>query len=88
VTVGPAKKRYGMTKKTKSLIPLSYWTVGRVPDTSQVALKLNDYPAFLMSVEDAGYLSIALHQEAHALGQEEPVPARGRAAVSAGPAKK
>jgi hypothetical protein len=85
----PAKKRYGVTKKAnKSFIQLSYWAVGRVSDTSQVAVKLNDFPAFLMSVEDARHLSIALHQEAHALSQEESPPARGPAATSAGPAKK
>jgi hypothetical protein len=77
-----------MTKKAnESLIPLCYWAVGRVPDTSQVAVRLNDSPAFLMSVEDARHLSIALHQEAHALSQLLPLPAQSRATVSA-PAKK
>jgi hypothetical protein len=78
-----------MTKKSnETLVPLAYWAVGRVPDTSQVAVKLNDHSAFLMSVEDARHLSVALHREAHALGQEKPAPARARAAVSGGPAKK
>jgi hypothetical protein len=63
------KKGLGrMAKVTNgALLQITYWAVGRVPDTSQVAILLNDSP-FLMSVEDARQLATALNGEALALG--------------------
>jgi hypothetical protein len=78
-----------MAKVTNGpLIQVTHWAVGRVPDASQVAMKLNDHSAFLMSVEEARHLSIALHHEADALGQLKPPPVRANAAASGRPTKK
>jgi hypothetical protein len=53
-----------MSKDT--LVPVSYWAVGRLPETSQVAIKLNDLPPIHMSAENAREIAAALKSEAHA----------------------
>lgn len=49
-----------------ALVPVSFWAVGRVAETAQVAIKFNDLPPILMSVENAREIAAALKSEAHA----------------------
>jgi hypothetical protein len=64
-----------MAKVTNGpLIQVTHWAVGRVPDTAQVAIKLNDF-SFLMSVEDAGHIAAAINSEAESLDKSKPPPA-------------
>jgi hypothetical protein len=48
-----------------ALVPTSYWAVGRLPETGQVAIKINDSPPVVMSVEQAREIAAALKSEAH-----------------------
>jgi len=48
-----------------ALIALSYWAVGRLPETGQVAIRINDSPPVVMSVEHAKEIAAALKSEAH-----------------------
>jgi hypothetical protein len=53
-----------MTAKSNKIpAPLSFWAVARLTDTSQVAIKLNDLPPVLMSLEDAREIATALKLE-------------------------
>ncbi len=48
-----------------SPVPVSYWAVGRPPETGKVAIKINDSPPVVMSVEHAREFAAALKSEAH-----------------------
>ena len=48
------------------LVPVAFWAVGRLAETSQVAIKINDLPPVLMSAEQAKEIAAALKSEVHA----------------------
>jgi hypothetical protein len=48
-----------------TLVALSYWAVGRLPETGQVAIRINDSPPVVLSVEHAEEIAAALKSEAH-----------------------
>jgi hypothetical protein len=64
----------------QAFLSLSYWAVGRHEQTSQVAIKLNDLPPILMSVDNAREVAAALNSEADAVTPSRPrapdVPSR------------
>jgi hypothetical protein len=39
--------------RTEAIAPVSFWAVGKLAETSQVAIKINDLPPVVMSAEDA-----------------------------------
>jgi hypothetical protein len=50
-----------------TLIPISFWAVGRLVETSQVAIRFNDLQPMLMSVENAREIVAALEAEIKAV---------------------
>ncbi len=52
-----------MSKDT--LVPVSHWAVGQEQRTGQVAIRINDSPPVVMSVEHAREIAAALKSEAH-----------------------
>jgi hypothetical protein len=59
-----------MAKSKKgALATISFWAVGRRADTSQIAMKLNDFPPVLMSLESAREIAAALRLEIEANAQ-------------------
>ena len=60
------------TKHNKTLVQMSYWAVGRASAGSEVAIKLNDFPAILMNASTARDVAAALISEADAASQTKP----------------
>lgn len=54
----------------EALVPVSFWAVGRLAETSQVAIRLNDLPPIFMSVEIAREIAVALKAEVSAVSQK------------------
>jgi hypothetical protein len=48
-----------------ALVPTSHWAVGRLPKTKQIAIRINDSPPVVMSVEQAREIATALKSEVH-----------------------
>ena len=70
---GDAAEGLSMSRETKNeLLPLSFWAVGRFPDTAEVAIRLNSSSPIRMSVENAREIAAALNSEADALDTRHP----------------
>jgi hypothetical protein len=53
--------------RTDAIAPVSFWAVAKLSGATQVAIKFDDHPPILMSVEDAREFAAALSAE---LGDE------------------
>jgi hypothetical protein len=49
--------------RTEAIAPVSFWAVGKLAETSQVAIKINDLPPVVMSAEDAREFAAAVNAE-------------------------
>ena len=49
--------------RTEVSAPVSFWAVGKLAETSQVAIKINDLPPVVMSAEDAREFAAAVNAE-------------------------
>jgi hypothetical protein len=62
---------YGVAVVVKSskgaFVSISHWAVGRLPETTQVAIKLGNFPPILISVDNAKEIAAALKSEADAV---------------------
>jgi hypothetical protein len=71
-----------MPKATdKTFVPVSSWAVGRFPNRSQVAFKLNDLTV-VMSMADAKAVAASLNSAVEEIGQR-PLETRSSTPISA-----
>jgi hypothetical protein len=49
--------------RTDAIAPVSFWAVAKLAGTTQVAIKFDDLPAILMSVENAREFAAAVNAE-------------------------
>ena len=62
-----------MTKRVDGAFTrVSSWAVGRLADTLEIAIRLNDFSPILMSVADAKEIAAALNSEAESVARLKP----------------
>lgn len=59
----------GAPKRKLTVVPVTYWAVGRTKNSSLVALQLNDATPVVLQVKEAEEMGAALQNEANTIAK-------------------